>query len=405
MSVENAMANFESDQSSNSIDEVSETSSVGARMSSIMDADYDVDDKKTPQEPNEENKKDKTPIKNDKDEDDEKVKKTEKKETEKEEKGKDQKDKDQKKEDKEKDGDKEKKDSEKKLIKYKVDGVEIEEEVDEQELINNFSGRKSLQKKFTQLDIERKAFQKERDALEIRNKTIENYLDSNKAKFEKIISNFEKKGIVEGDPTEAFFDMIDKMELDVSKYDKAMFFHYVPLVADFLDMSDAERKAFLLEKDNGWFRKKQESFAQKEEANRQYRAKLESENSAKREAGLSEEQFIELKEELQSMLEDGAKIDVSKVLEWHKIKPSFLRAKSLVDKAGKGNVWKLTGLISEYPDTTDIELLTALGYKENEQKKLETELKDKIPNRPIVAKKQKVDFDEEDLELIKQFRR
>lgn len=400
MSVENAMANFESDQTSTHSGEVNESSSIGSRVSSIMDADYDVDNKETPPEPEEDGKKDKTPIKNDKDEDDAKTKKTEKKEAEKEEK-----DKDQKKEDKKEGENKEKKESEKKLIKYKVDGVEVEEEVDEQELINNFSGRKSLQKKFTQLDIEKKTFQKEKDALETRNKTIEDYLNGNKLKFEKIISNFEKKGVVEGDPTEAFFDMIDKMELDVSKYDKAMFFHYVPLVADFLDMSDAERKAFLLEKDNGWFRKKQESFAQKEEANRQYRAKLESENSAKREAGLNEEQFVELKEELQSMLEDGAKVDVSKVLEWHKIKPSFLRAKSLVDKAGKGNVWKLTGLISEYPDTTDTELLTALGYKESEQKKLETELKDKIPSRPTVTKKQKAEFDEEDLELIKQFRR
>ena len=118
-------------------DDVSESSgpaSNGDRMAYIMEDDYEPVDEPA-KDPDETGIKD-DPIPSSDKPKEEKEKKDKKE-------GKEEEEEDKKKEEKKEEA----KPTDKKKIKFKVDGQELEEEVSEQDLINNYSGQKAIQKK------------------------------------------------------------------------------------------------------------------------------------------------------------------------------------------------------------------------------------------------------------------
>jgi len=134
--------------------------------------------------------------------------------------------------------------------------------------------------------------------------------------------------------------------------------------------------------------------------------RLAEENSLKKQAGLTEESFAELKEELVSKFGfPENELDAQKIVAWAKEKPSYDRAENLVKIAEKGDVFKVARLLVEFPDVTDEEVLNSLGYKEKRKNELKEELKDKLPSKkPVISDRQKR-LEEEALLKFKQFRR
>lgn len=300
----------------------------------------------------------------------------------------------------------EKKESTKKKIKYKVDDQEIEEEVDEQDLINNYSGQKAIQKRFTEFDKIKKSFEKEKAQIMDTHNKLDSYIGGIKSHFEKELGEFTKTGRISDNIHEPLFDMVDKLGLDAQQLDKALFYHYIPKVAEFLDMDDNGREAFFVKKENEWLKKKQNLIGERERQTQEMQTRLAEENSLKKQAGLTEESFAELREELVNRFQyPENELDAQKIVAWSKEKPSYDRAENLVKQAGKGDVFKVARLLVEFPDVTDEEILNSLGYKEKRKNELKEELKDKLPSKkPVISDRQKR-LEEEALLKFKQFRR
>lgn len=360
------------------------------RISSIMDMDYEVEEKTA--EPEDKGlKSEHTPT------GEKEVQKKEEKEDKEEKKEKKEEKEDEEKEEKEE----EKKEEGKRKYKYKVDGEVVEEELSDEEVAAAISGRKAIQKRFTELDKEKKQVFSQKKELDETVNYVKNEMSQLRDSFESVITEFSKTGFVNKNPVDGVFNLLDKMGLDAKEYDKALFFHFIPEVAKFLDMDDTAREAYLLKKENGWLQKERDKISQKEKETSEYRSNLEKENSAKRQAGLSEESFNELKEELETKfgLEN---LKTEQVIKWSREKPFYDRAEKISELVPGTDIVKVARILIEYPETTDEWMLDKLGYKQVLKEKAKEEFKGKIP--PKVSKAKGYDEDEDD-ELFKQLRR
>lgn len=363
----------------------SNTRSTGSdRTQSLMDMDYDTEEK-DPVDPEIEDKKP-DPVGGTKSE-----KKEEKEEKE---------DKEEKKEKKE-DKKEEKPESTKKKIKYKVDGEEIEEEVDEQDLINNYSGQKAIQKRFTEFDKTKKEFEAQKKMFDEDLNFVKSEMKGMRDSFESVIQSFTKEGYVKENPLNGVYNLLDKMGLDAKEYDKAMFFHYLPEVSKFLDLDETGREAYLLRKDNEWLSKSAQKIEEQKREAAEYRAKLEKENSIKVQAGISEEKYSELANELKEKF-NLDKLTVEQIVEWNQLKPTYERAERLSQMVeNKVDPVKLTKIIAQNPEVSDEKILDFLGYGEILKKQTMEQVKDRLPPKPPSKKQESY----EDDDFFNQFRR
>ena len=373
-------------------DDSSESSgpaSNGDRMSSIMEDDYEPVDEPAKDPEETEIKDDPIPSSDKPKEEKEKKEKKEDKEEEED---------DKKKEEKKE----EPKPTDKKKIKYKVDGQEVEEEVSEQDLINDYSGQKAIQKRFLEIDKSKKELAQKEENFQKEFNYVKQEMQDVRASFSTVIEDFQKTGRVNGNPLEGIFNLVDNLGLDVKEYDKLLFSHYIPEVARFLDMDESSREAFILKKENDWLRKGSDKIESQKKQNAEMKRKLEEDNSLKRQNGISEESFAELKNELEGRF-NLQNLTTEQVIQWSKERPSYTRAEAIAEKVPGVDVVKIAKILLEFPDTTDDWMLEQLGYKQLLEKKASEELKSKIP--PKQPQKKKSMDDEEDDELFKQFRR
>lgn len=384
---------IEDDAGEDTVEDIS--SSTGAnRVNSIMDMDYTLNDKDKKEEEVPEKKE--LPIASSQADP---VKKKEAPEAEEEKEDK---------EEKEKKEEEKKVEAEKKKYKYKLDGKEIEEELSDEEVSAAISARGAINKRFGELGSQKTAVEREKATIAQDKERftkevdyVKNEMSQIKQSFEADINEFKQNGFVKGNPVKSVYNLLDKMGLDASQFEKAVFFHHLPETAKFLDMNDAERDAFLLGRENEWLKKSQNAVKQREQEAAQYKATLEKENSLKRQSGVSEELFSELKEELQSRFNLG-NLTTDQVLEWNKVKPFYSRAESIASKVQGADTHKIARILLEFPETTDDWMLEQLGYKQQQEKKVVDALRDKIPPKPKATRT--TDETEEDLEFFTQFR-
>lgn len=392
MSIEALMAETNAEMSGEPSESPSLKSESGrSRVNSIMNMDYDSDDEETA-DPED------TGIKKG-----DAIPKVEKKEEQREEKEPAKEEEKEEKEEKEEEPKKE--GPEKKLVKYKVDGQEFEEEVTEQDLINSYSGQKALQKRFTEFDKTKKEFEKEKERVVANHNYVLDEVGQVEDGFKQIVKEFNELGYTKSDPVGVVYNLLDKMNIDPASYEKALFFHMIPQVHSFLEMSDEGRDAFLLKKENEWFHKKQHKLVEGQRANSEQKKRLEEENSIKQRYGVSEERFSELREELVEKFGINPKdLSTEKVIGWSLEKPAFDRASALVEKAGgdQKTAFKVAKLLLDHPQTTDDEILNAFGYKDKQAEELKVKLAGKIP--PKAAPKKNV-YDDVDEDFNKRFRR
>lgn len=353
------------------------------RISSIMDMEYDEEEEENPAEPEQEDKKEhplksKAPTESEEEEEEVKEEKEVKKKEEK----------------------KEEEVPAKKKYAYKSDGEDVEEELSDEELNGRLSGSRAIQKRFTELDQQKKGHAKEVESFKKDFDYVKNEMLGIKEGFNTVVDEFKRTGMVKGNPIEPVYNLLDKMGVDISEFEKALFFHMLPESGKYLDMDDTGRNAYMLEHENKWLKKNQNAVKEREQQTLKYQENLKQENSLKRQAGVSEEQFSELRDELESRF-GLDKLTTEQVLEWGKAKPFYARSEEIVKKVGKGDINKIARILLEFPETTDEWMLDQLGYKQVKEKEVENKLLSKLPPKVKSATQDDDDTDE----MFKKFKR
>jgi hypothetical protein len=363
------------------------------RLNMMADDDEETAPAKAPEIPQLDSEPKESGIKK---EEEKKEKKPEKKESKKEDKEEDDSE-----DEKEEKKEEEKEVAAKKKYKYKSDGEDVEEELDDEEVSKRLSASRAIDKRFAEHSRNTASLKKEREDFTKDYEYIKGEMLGVKESFASAIDNFKKNGYTEKNPTEGVYNLLDKMGLDTREYDKALFFHFVPEVARFLDMDEVGREAFILKKENEWYQKDRDKLTKREQEANEYRSKLEEENSLKRQNGVSEEQFSELADELESKF-GLAKPKTEQVIQWAKERPFYERAEVIAQKVPGTDVIKLARIFLEFPTTTDDEVLSHLGYKQIQEKEITEKLKSKLPPKKE-RNDSKIDNEVDDI-FFKQFR-
>ena len=283
------------------------------------------------------------------------------------------------------------------LLKYKVDGKEVEKFYTDEELASAISAKEASLKRFSEIDKKSKEFEKKELEFNQKYDFVKKELSETRSGFDKTIRDFIENKKVTSNPLSSVYNLLDKMGLDAAQFDKAVLYHHIPIVAQFLDMSDEGRELFLTRHENEWHKKRQAANETEYKRVAEYEAKLKEENSKKRQAGLTDEDIETYSSELQSM---GIKdVNLDKVIEWKALKPIYKRAEIISEKIGKKeDMFKIASLLSNFPDFTDEELLSNLGYKEVKKKQLDEKIKAK--GKPSAHKEKKNQDIENDVDAM-----
>lgn len=299
---------------------------------------------------------------------------------------------------------KEEVESDKKKLKYKVDGEEFEEEFSDEDLAAAVSAKKASLKKINEVNVERKKYQQENEQMKSEVDYVQKEMHGLRGEFEKDIQAFTKNGVVNGNPLNPIYNLLDKMGLDTASFDKAALYYFLPMAEKFSALSDEGRDLFLAKHENEWHKRKQTKLQERESQIAERQRKFEEESSELKKSNLSTEQAQELKEELSQMgLKD---VTTKKVIEWNQLKPFYTRAQAITEKVPGTNTGKIARILIEFPETTDEEMLEKLGHKELEKEAVSRKLAESSPKR-VVSKKKSEDKIDQDVDNMfnKMFRR
>lgn len=371
------------------------------RLSSIMNLDYEAPEDNTPEE---EVEPDDTKPAPSNEQPKEKVKanaaKTDKKPEAKEDADGEEDEKDEEVEEEEK----EKIESDKKKLKYKVDGEEFEEEFSDEDLAAAVSAKKASLKKINEVNVERKKYQQENEQMKSEVDYVTKEMHGLRGEFQKDIESFSKNGVVNGNPLNPIYNLLDKMGLDTASFDKAALYYFLPMAEKFSALSDEGRDLFLAKHENEWHKRKQTKLQERESQIAERQRKFEEESSELKKSNLSTEQAQELREELSQMgLKD---VTTKKVIEWNQLKPFYTRAQAITEKVPGTNTNKIARILIEFPETTDEEMLEKLGYKEIEKEAVSRKLAESSTKKTVTKSKSDNKIDQEvDNMFNKMFRR
>lgn len=247
------------------------------------------------------------------------------------------------------------------MVKVKINGAETD--VPLQDVINSYSGQQEIQRRFTEFDKTKKAFETERTQLNEFNGYVKQEIGDLRQSFDTLVGQYQKNGYMDKNPLEAVNQLLDKMGINSNLFERAVFEHQLPDYAKFFNMNDSERDAFYTKKENDYLRRKEQGFTERDNA-----VKLREEDQRKdleliKNSGLDSVKYDELKNEL---LDAGHKdLTADKVVEYAKQKPTLdkvveifteLKADPSTDERAR-TVFKI---LKEYPETTVEEILDTM---------------------------------------------
>lgn len=247
-----------------------------------------------------------------------------------------------------------------KTVKVKVNGVE--KEVPLQDVINSYSGQQEIQRRFTEFDKQKKAFEAEKTELVKFNDYAKNELQTVRAEFDQLVRQFETSGTIEKDPLNAINQLLDKMGINSNTYNRALFEHMLPEYAKFFNMTDVERDAYFTRKENEYLRKKDQAINERSQQLKTQEEKRQKDYEFIRSSGLDDVQYESIKSEL---LDAGAEgLTPQQVVEYAKQKPTLERVVKISEEAkldlSDQKVIKVKEILTRFPDTTDDEILSVL---------------------------------------------
>jgi len=195
------------------------------------------------------------------------------------------------------------------------------------------------------------------------------------------------------------------MGINSNLFERALFEHMLPDYANYFNMSDVEREALFTKKENEYLRKKEQGFTERDQLLKSQQEKQRKDFELIRSAGLDSVKYEELSKELENA---GFKdISPEKVVDYAKQKPMLDRIVKVFNEAGQDpmsdeRAKTVHKLLTEFPDTTDEEILEYLSPDRVAMKKAQV-LNQKGTKVPKVAPQKNEDAELN--EMLNWFRR
>lgn len=250
------------------------------------------------------------------------------------------------------------------MVKVKINGAETE--VPLQDVINSYSGQQEIQRRFTEFDKSKKAFETEKKDLVGMNDYVKQEIGDLRSSFDSLIGQYEKNGYMDKNPLEAVNQLLDKMGINSNLFERAVFEHQLPDYAKFFNMTDVERDAYYTKKENDYLRRKEQGFNDRDQ-----QVKVREEHQRKdveliKNAGLDSVKYDELQNEL---IEAGHKdLTAEKVVEYAKQKPTLDKVVEIFNTLGADPIQDersrtVFKILQEFPETSVDEILDAMDPK------------------------------------------
>ena len=250
------------------------------------------------------------------------------------------------------------------MVKVKINGAETE--VPLQDVINSYSGQQEIQRRFTEFDKSKKAFETEKKELVGMNDYVKQEIGDLRQSFDSLIGQYEKNGYMDKNPLEAVNQLLDKMGINSNLFERAVFEHQLPDYAKFFNMTDVERDAYYTKKENDYLRRKEQGFNDRDQ-----QVKVREEHQRKdieliKNAGLDSVKYDELQNEL---IEAGHKdLTADKVVEYAKQKPTLDKVVEIFNTLGADPIQDersrtVFKILQEFPETSVDEILDAMDPK------------------------------------------
>jgi outer membrane biosynthesis protein TonB len=198
-------------------------------------------------------------------------------------------------------------------FKQKVDGEE--QEVSLQDLLNDFSGQKGWQKKFTELDKERQSYLK--DAKQVK----------------EILNEFAEKA--RSTPVEAFEYLAEMAGINPLEFRKQLRNQVNEKFSSYSNMSEQERRMFEMEEELQYYKslkERESSRLQKEQASSDFYSQLEN---VKKQESISDSRLDEIMNDLQSYGGPSA-LTVDNIVNLNKAYARQDRVMDVLEKFQKG---------------------------------------------------------------------
>lgn len=194
-------------------------------------------------------------------------------------------------------------------VRVKIDGAF--QEVPVQELINNYSGKVAYDKKFSEIGNEKKVLEQEKTQLSKKAEFLKSTVDEVLTHLTDETKN----------PLDALYFLVEKSGHDIYSVYKKMLDANLDEVENLMSMSEVERKAYFLEKKDE-FRTKSEQARMAESAKEQaFNQAIQKVDSLRQAHGVSEEQYLQALEQLESEGLDTNKMTDEQVVDYASLKP------------------------------------------------------------------------------------
>ena len=234
------------------------------------------------------------------------------------------------------------------LFKHKIDGEEVDVEL--QELLNNYSGKVSYDKKFQELAGRKKEFEE-----------FKNNYDSDIETIYNVISGF-RDSMKENDGMGALQHFANFAGMKPYEFQESLITSLIPEVVRRANMSEEQIQQERLQAENNYLRQQQESEQARLEQE-QLRSELQAEITQLQEAhGISEDEFNESYRTLMDTGYEG-EINPQAVAEFHVHYSAFSKADSILNQVSESLaedqeiVESLQKVIVENPSFDDNDLI------------------------------------------------
>lgn len=280
-------------------------------------------------------------------------------------------------------------------FKVKVDG-ELQE-VPVQELINNYAGKTAWDKKFTELGKEKKTLEKEVQNFTAKQQKLNSMV-------QEVVSSLED---ADKNPMDALLYLVEMSGKDPYNSYRRMMEANLEELSNIMDMTETERELYFHKKKDelhSAVSKKRESVMIKEQAFNQAVQKV---DRLRQTFSVSEEDFVDASEELESIYEDAG-LDVNAITEevivdYASLRPHISKVKELIapfeDNISEQKYGDVVANLSRYlrdgkADEAAIKEILARNYSvEEDVKELNSKVYQKAGKKPASKVGDKVKSD------------
>lgn len=205
-------------------------------------------------------------------------------------------------------------------IRVKVDGKN--EKVPVQELINNYSGKVSWDKKFSELSEEKNHYKAERDQYDQEKTIIQQQLATSRELAVKSLNG-------EARPLDFVNNVLDQMNINSYDFHKALRESMAEELSYYNEMTEIEREAYELKQRNEYLEQKQETSTKSSQEQKAQEELIQRVDSLRQTHGVSEEQYVAAFNDLSDMgIED---LSAENVVKYAVMVEPTAKAESLVE--------------------------------------------------------------------------